>query len=265
MKVYNSYDVVGDIAILRLSEASEKYCEVIAKTVMDVHRNVRTVLVQAGPVHGSFRTREFHHVTGESNVVTTHVEAGCTFSVDVSKCYFSPRLSYERMRVARLVRDEEVVVNMFAGLGCFSLLISKHSNAAMVYSIDANPSAFYYMRENVRMNGAYGKVIPMLGDAKEIIEAKLRHLADRVLMPLPEKALEYLPYSLLTLKKTGGWVHYYCFEHGRKRVDAIEKAELKVAQKLADLRAAFDVPLGRVVRSTGPNWYQVVLDITING
>lgn len=265
MKVFNSYDVVGDIAILRLSEASEKYCEVIAKTVMNVHRNVRTVLVQAGSVHGSFRTREFRHVTGESSVVTTHVEAGCTFSVDVSKCYFSPRLSYERMRIARLVRDEEVVVNMFAGVGCFSLLISKHSNAAMVYSIDANPSAFYYMRENVRMNGAYGKVIPMLGDAKEIIEAKLRHLADRVLMPLPDKALEYLPCSLLTLKKTGGWVHCYCFEHGRKRVDAIEKAELKVAQKLADLRAAFDVPLGRVVRSTGPNWYQVVLDIAING
>jgi tRNA (guanine37-N1)-methyltransferase len=264
-QVCNSYDIIGDIAVLRLTGTSRKHCEAIGKAVMSVHHNVKTVLEQEGPVHGCFRTREFRFVAGVNRAVTAHVEAGCIFSVDVSKCYFSPRLSYERMRVARLVQDGEVVVNMFAGVGCFSLLISKYSNASRVYSIDVNPDAFRYMQENVRMNGAYGRVIPILGDAREIIEARLCRVADRVLMPLPERALEYLPCSLLALKETGGWVHYYDFEHSRRRADVVDKVKRKVAQKLADTRVGFSVPFGRVVRSTGPNWYQVALDIAISG
>jgi tRNA (guanine37-N1)-methyltransferase len=263
--VYNSYDIVGDIAILRLTETSVKHCRAIAAAVMSVHQNVKTVLAQLGPVQGSFRTRMLRHVAGEDKTVTTHVEAGCTFRVDVSTCYFSPRLSHERMRIARLVGDGEVVVNMFAGVGCFSLLISKCSKASRVYSIDVNPAALDYMQENVRVNGAYGRVTPMLGDAKEIIEARLRHVADRVLMPLPEKAFEYLPYSLLALKETGGFVHYYDFEHSKSGPDAVEKVKLKVAERLADLDVVSNLLFGRVVRSTGPNWYQVVLDIAVGG
>jgi tRNA (guanine37-N1)-methyltransferase len=263
--VYNSYDVIGDIAVLRLTEASMKHRRAIAGAVMSVHPNVKTVLAQLGSVRGNFRTRTLRHVAGEHKTVTTHLEAGCAFRVDVSTCYFSPRLSHERMRIARLVEDGEVVVNMFAGVGCFSLLISRFSRASRVCSIDINPDAVRYMQENVRINGAYGRVIPMLGDAKEIIEEKLQHVADRVLMPLPEKALEYLPYSLLTLKETGGFVHYYDFEHSKNGVDPLEKVKLKVAEKLACLNVVFNVIFGRVVRSTGPNWYQVVLDIAVSG
>jgi tRNA (guanine37-N1)-methyltransferase len=263
--VYNSYDVIGDIAILRLREASVKHRRAIARAVMSVHRNVKTVVAQLEPVQGIFRTRRLRHVAGEHKTVTTHFESGCALRVDVSSCYFSPRLSHERMRIARLVKNGEVAVNMFAGVGCFSILMSKFSEASRVYSIDVNPAAFHYMQENVRLNGVYGKVIPILGDAKEIIVARLRHIADRVLMPLPEKALEYLPYSLLALKKTGGFVHYYDFEHSKKGLDAVEKVKLKVTERLAELDAVFSVVLGRVVRSTGPNWYQVVLDIAVSG
>ncbi|MGB9756710.1 MAG: class I SAM-dependent methyltransferase family protein, partial [Candidatus Bathyarchaeales archaeon] len=140
--------------------------------------------------------------------------------------------------------------------------IAKHSKVEKVYSIDVNPFAFQYMQENVRLNRVYGKVVPILGDAKEVIENRLRHVADRVLMPLPEKALEYLPYALLTLKRDG-LMHYYDFEHALKSENLIEKVKLKVAEKLEDLSVAFDFVFGRVVRSTGPNWYQVVLDVAI--
>ncbi|MEM3622752.1 MAG: class I SAM-dependent methyltransferase family protein [Candidatus Bathyarchaeia archaeon] len=260
--VYNSYDIVGDIAILRLTGKSMRYSQIIAETIMDVHRNVRTVLVQTGPVCGDFRIRKLEHVAGENKTVTLYRESGCLFHVDVEKCYFSPRLFYERMRIAKQVEDKEVVVNMFAGVGCFSIVIAKHSKVEKIYSIDVNPVAFQYMQENVRLNRVYGKVVPILGDAKEVIEKRLRHVADRVLMPLPEKALEYLPYALLTLKKSG-LIHYYDFEHALKSENPIEKVKLKVAEKLEDLNVVFDFVFGRVVRSTGPNWYQVVLDIAI--
>lgn len=262
--LYSSYDIVGDIAIIRLTPQSQKHGEIIAKTLMDIHKNVRTVLSQTGPVAGTFRLRTLEHVAGEYKTSTFHRESGCIFHVDVQKCYFSPRLFYERTRIAKQVKGGETIVNMFAGVGCFSVVIAKHSDASKVYSIDINPAAVDYMKENVRLNRVYDKVLPILGDAKEIIKAKLRRVADRVLMPLPEKAFEYLPYALLALKENGGWIHYYDFEHAGKNENAVEKVKLKVADRLAELGVDFEIPSGRVVRATGPNWYQIVLDIKVN-
>jgi len=259
--VYNSYDIVGDIAILRLTDKSRKHGQIIAKAIMSVHKNVKTVLAQTSPVHGDFRLRKMEFIAGENKTTTVHKESGCLFSVNVGECYFSPRLFYERMRIAKQVEKGEVIVNMFAGVGCFSIIIAKHSNAEKVYSIDINPIAVQNMQENVRLNRVYGKVVPILGDAKDVIEERLCHVADRVLMPLPEKAFEYLSYALLALKKSGGWIHYYDFEHAKKNENPIVKVKLKVTEKLGSLDTAFEIPFGRVVRTTGPNWYQIVLDI----
>ena len=259
--IYNSYDIVGDIAILRLTDKSRRHSQIIAEAIMSVHKNVKTVLVQTSLVHGDFRLRKLEYITGENKVTAVHKESGCRFSVNLGECYFSPRLFYERMRIAKQVRNGEFIVNMFAGVGCFSIVIAKHSNAEKVYSIDINPAANQNMQENVRLNRVYGKVIPILGDAKDVIEKRLCHVADRVLMPLPEKAFEYLPYALLTLKKACGWIHYYDFEHAKKNENPIEKVKLKVAEKLGSLGVAFEIPFGRVIRTTGPNWYQIVLDV----
>jgi tRNA (guanine37-N1)-methyltransferase len=261
--IYNSYDIVGDIAILRLTETSRKFGRIAAGAIMSVHKNVKTVLAQTSPIHGDFRLRKLEYIAGEDKTATVHKESGCLFLVDVEKCYFSPRLFHERMRIAKQVKNGEVVVNMFAGVGCFSIVIAKHSNAEKVYSIDVNPAAVRCMIENVRMNRFYGKVIPILGDAKEVIEKRLRHVADRVLMPLPEKAFEYLPHALLTLKKAGGWIHYYDFEYAKKNENPVEKVKLRVAEKLEDLSVAFGIHFGHIVRATGPNWYQVALDIAV--
>jgi len=263
--IYNSYDIVGDIAIIRLTEKSEKYSQIIAEAIMKVHKNVKTVLAQTSPVHGDYRIRKLKYVAGEKRTVTIHRESGCVFSVDVEKCYFSPRLFYERMRIAKLVQDGETIVNMFAGVGCFSLVIAKHSNAEKIYSIDINPVAVQFMKENIRLNRAFGKVIPIEGDSKEVVQKMLRGVADRVLMPLPEKAFEYLPYALLALKRNDGWIHYYDFEHAGKGEDAVGKVKIKVAQKLENLSVKFEIPFGRKVRTTGPNWYQIVLDIKVQG
>jgi tRNA (guanine37-N1)-methyltransferase len=165
------------------------------------------------------------------------------------------------MRIAKQVKNKEVIVNMFAGVGCFSIIIAKHSDADKVYSIDINPVAIQNLQENVRVNRLYEKVVPILGDAKDIIAERLCHVADRVLMPLPEKALEYLSYASLSLKESGGWIHYYDFEHAKKNENPILKIKMKVAEKLESLGADFQIPFGRVVRATGPNWYQIVLDI----
>jgi tRNA (guanine37-N1)-methyltransferase len=243
--------------------ASAWIAQSVADAIMGVSKNVKTVLAQESPVAGDFRLRRLTHVAGENKTSTIHKESSCVFSVDVAKCYFSPRLSHERMRIASMVKPSETVVNMFAGVGCFSIIIAKHANPAKVFSIDVNPAAIQFMQENIRLNRVYDKVTPLLGDSKEIINSRLQRVADRVLMPLPEKALEYLPYAVSALKASGGWIHYYGFEHAAKTESPAEKVKLKVANTLDALGITFEIPSVRVVRSTGPYWFQLAADVRV--
>jgi len=261
--IQESYDIVGDIAVIRLPESLRQQSKIIAEAIMQTHKRVKTVLRQSTPVCGDFRLRGLEWVAGEMKTETIHREHGCLFKVNLEKCYFSPRLSYERMRMAKNVQPGEVIVNMFAGVGCYSIVIARHSEPERIHSIDINPVAVQYMRENIKLNKVEERVIPIQGDAKKVIEERLRNVADRVLMPLPERAYEYIDCAVLALKPTGGWIHYYDFEHARKGENPIEKIKAKVSEKLEILGADFEIPFGRVVRTTGPNWYQVVLDVQV--
>lgn len=263
--VYKSYDIIGDIAIIRVSEKLRSRRTIIAEALMELHKRVKAVWLQSGAVSGTFRLRDLEHVAGEKRTVTTCNEHSCVFRVDLLNCYFSPRLAYERMRIAHLVKPSEVVVNMFAGVGSFSIIIAKHSQVERVYSIDVNPMVFDYIRENVLLNRVLNRVIPLKGDAKTVIAERLRNTADRVLMPLPEKAYQYLDYAVTTLKPNGGWIHYYDFEHARKDEDPIKKVKTKISRKLSQLNLDYALPFGRIVRDTGPRWQQVVIDIEIRG
>ncbi len=261
-KVYNSFDVIGNIAIIKIN--SFQNAEAIAKQIISSQRKIKTVLTPTTRITGDFRVRELKHLAGEKKTITRHKESGCIFKVNVEKCFFSPRLSYEHLRIAKLVRSGETVVNMFAGVGCFSIIIAKTVNQTKVYSIDINPAAIQCMEENVRFNQVGGSVYPILGDAKEIINSKLQGVADRVLMPLPEIALEYLPYALSALKPTGGWIHYYDFQHAPGKENPKEKTKLKVAEKLDCSGLNYVFANSRVMRPTGPNWYQTVVDIKVD-
>ena len=256
--VYSSFDIIGDIAVTKIPSYATIGAEQIADAIMKRHKNIKTVFLQKTGVHGDFRLRGLTHVAGENRTCTIHKESGCAFKVDVEKCYFSPRLSGERMRIAQLVSPEETVINMFAGVGCFSIIIAKHAKSAKIYSIDVNPVAVQFMTENIRLNRLYGKVVPLLGDAKTIIEKQLEGCADRVLMPLPEKAFAYLPCAVSALKPSGGWIHVHTFEHAAKTENPAEKAKQKVEKALDGLGVSFEVPVVRVVRSTGPNWWHLV-------
>ena len=261
-RVYSSFDIIGNIAIIKHNNVQNS--EVIAKQILAIHKNIKTVLTPVTSIRGDFRVRELKLLAGENKTSTLHKESGCIFDVDVEKCYFSPRLSHEHKRIAELVDSGETVVNMFAGVGCFSIIIAKTQSQTKVYSIDINPVAIQYMDENVKINRVDGSVFAILGDSKDVIQTQLQGIADRALMPLPEKALEYLPYALLTLKKTGGWIHYYDFQHATGKEDPVEKTKLKVARKLGSLGVNYLFTNSRVIRRTGPNWYQTVIDIQVS-
>jgi len=261
--VFKSYDVVGDIAVIRVPETLKPKSQIVAEAVMQANKNVRTVLLQTSAVSGDFRLRQLEWVAGERKTTTVHREFGCLFEVDLERCYFSPRLSFERRRVASLVQPHEVVVNMFAGVGCFSIVMAKHSKVERVFSIDVNPLAFEFMLKNIRLNRAQSKVVPIFGDAEKVVKEQLNGVADRVLMPLPEKAYEYLDCALMALKPSGGWVHFYDFVHAGKSEDPVEKVRDKVTAKFYESNVNSHIHFSRVVRATGPYWFQVVLDVLV--
>src|SRR5262249_9580226 len=132
------------------------------------------------------------HIAGEKNTFVEYKEHGCRFKVDLINTYFSPRLSTERLRIANLVSDYEIVTNMFGGVGTFSIIIAKKNRNCKVFSIDMNPTAIELSQYNSRLNGVESRVISILGDAKDIVAKETQLRSDRVLMPLPEKAREFV-------------------------------------------------------------------------
>ncbi|MFQ5761953.1 MAG: class I SAM-dependent methyltransferase family protein, partial [Candidatus Bathyarchaeia archaeon] len=250
--LHSSLEIIGHIAILKLPEELLPKAKDIASALMTAHKSIHTVLRQSSPVDLEFRLRQLKYVAGIESTVTTHREHGCVFNVDPTLVYFSPRLQFEHLRVARQIQPGETIVNLFAGVGSFSIAAAKKAQPAKVYSIDINAAAVRFMRENIRLNKVEGIVEALEGDARLVVHEHLVGVADRVLMPLPEKAHDYLDVTLEALKPRGGVIHYYDFHHvvkGEKIPITLEEA---VSPRLQQLGVSFTIPFARIVRSTGP-------------
>lgn len=206
-KIKKSFDIIGDIVIIEVPEELEKYKKLIGKAVLEFTKR-KAVYMKKSKIKGIKRIRDLEHLAGEKISETIHQEYGTRIMLDVKKVYFSPRLATERERVASQVKDGEVVVDAFAGVGPFSLAIARKKKAKKIYAIDINPDAIHYLKKNIKLNKAY-EIIPIQGDTREVLE-DLKIKYDRIIMNLPAKAHEFLDVALKFLKK-GGVIHYYEF------------------------------------------------------
>ena len=257
-KVPKSFDFVGDIAIFDSTSEMRPYHPRIGGAIMKLHPNIMAVFARAGAVSGPERIRPLRHVAGEDRTVTTHREFGCSFKVDLSKVFFSPRLSTEHRRVAGQVSEGETVVDMFAGVGPFSILIAKNSGKVSVHAIDVNPEAVKLLSENARLNKVTSKVEPHLGDARKILPTLSKIKASRIIMNHPSSAAEFVDVACDSLRSSGGTVHYYTFVGGDS---SKEKAtsEFRKAVEQSDHRIERIEGI-RKVREIGPMKWQVVID-----
>jgi len=256
-----SIDFVGEIAVVEFPPELEDHKAVVGEALLVVNRRLRTVLAKAGAVKGVRRVREFEVVAGVGGTETVHREHGCTYHLDLAKVYFSPRLSHEHRRVASLVQEGETVVDMFAGVGPFAILIAKNLRKVRVYAVDVNPDALTYLKRNIRANRVLDRVTPIHGDARQVIEERLTGTADRVIMNLPEKAREYVDAACEALKPEGGIIHYYEFTEGPNPLETAKK-RLTEAIKGTD-RAVRKVLSARTVRETSPYTWQVGVDAEV--
>ncbi|MEP0826740.1 MAG: class I SAM-dependent methyltransferase family protein [Nitrososphaera sp.] len=260
-QVYSAFDQIGDIVIIKIPDELMPRKKLIAEAILANIKTAKAVFAQVSAVKGDYRIRDLEFVAGENRTVTEYREHGCRFKVDVAKTYFSPRLSTERKRVAEMVGDNETIVNMFAGVGTYSVIIAKTNRTCKVYSIDSNAAASELDKINAKLNKVQDRIITICGDAAAVIQEKLAGHADRVLMPLPERAKEFVDPAVLALKERG-IVHYFA----HVKADDKKKAGLEMGPSDAhDAFAKYDhqVQAVRVVREVGPRIYQIVADVLV--
>jgi tRNA (guanine37-N1)-methyltransferase len=255
-----SADFVGDIAVVEIPTELDAYKHKIGDAILTTNKRVHTVLAKASVISGVYRTRKFEVIAGTPKTTTVHREYDCIFYVDLSKAYFSPRLSSEHARIAKLVNEGETVIDMFAGVGPFAIQIAKQHEKVRVYAVDVNPDAIEFLNKNITANKVLAKVTPALGNVRRVVHERFVGVADRVIMNLPEKAIEYVDVACEALRPTG-IMHYYAFTEASgpktatevRLVEAVEKTQRKVDKILAS----------RTVRATAPYTWQVVVDAKI--
>lgn len=254
-------DIIGDIAVIDIPPELKTHKQIIGESLLKTHKNVRTVLAKVGAVAGTYRLRELELIAGEQKTITVHKEHGCQYQVDVATAYFSPRLSHEHNRVASLVQKSETVVDLFAGVGPFSVLIAKKNPEVKVYAIDINPKAVEFLKKNIRLNRVDNRVIPIQGNATQAVENQLLDIADRLIMNLPEKAIEFVDAACKAVKPSGGIIHYYAFI---RLPDSLEDAQQRFSQAVEKAGRKVDAFLSaKIIRETAPYESQIVLDAKI--
>jgi tRNA (guanine37-N1)-methyltransferase len=252
--VPSSFDVVGNIAIF--SELPDgigrKEKKILGETLLHLNRNIKTVAVKTGKYSGKYRTPKLKIIAGNKTKETIHLENGVRIKLDVEKDYFSARTGTERMRIAEMVKKEESVLVMFAGVLPFALVISKHSKAKEIYAVEVNPSAYKHGIENIKMN-KMKNIVSIKGDVEKVLP-KLKKKFDRILMPLPKNSDDYLELAVSKLKPKG-IIHFYTFINESE----FPKAGIERIQKVCSPQVMRIVKCGHY----SPYTYRVCIDFRV--
>lgn len=207
--VPTSFDVVGDILIfLDFPKELEKKERIIGNEILKLLKNVKVVCKKTKKHSGKYRLAKLKVIAGEKRKETLYKENNIKLKLNVEKVYFSSRSSNERKRINGLVKKDESVMVMFSGIGVSPINLAKNTKAREIYGIEMNPVAHKYAQENVKLNKV-NNVNLFLGDVSKVMP-KLKKKFDRVLMPLPKGAENFLDLALKKVKKNG-IIHFYTF------------------------------------------------------
>ncbi len=189
---------IGNILIL---DKNNNYNYNNLKQIAQKH-HVKTI-IKINKIHGNKRQPQIQILYGE-DTQTIHKENKCLFKLDLSQVMWSKGNTNERLRIAQLVKDNETIIDMFAGIGYFSIPIAVHANPQKIHSIEINPNSYKYLKENIKLN-KINNINPILGDCKEITP---HYKADRIIMGYIKTTHHYLKTAINSLNKNGT-IHYH--------------------------------------------------------
>ncbi|MFX1418469.1 MAG: class I SAM-dependent methyltransferase family protein [Promethearchaeota archaeon] len=269
-----SYDIIGHIAVVEFDkfihysdEEFNNYKKMIAEAISDVNKNVETVYQKKSHIKGKYRLRELELLYGEDKSETIHKENDCIFKLDIKNTYFSPRLVFERQRIASsIIKEKELIIDMFAGVGTFSIQIAKKWDAR-IYAFDVNPNAVRYLKENVKINKLKGEITVENIDVRDLLEPNnqlgkiLFHKADRIIMNLPENSINFIDVACFLIKESGGNLHFYQFSEKPNPIKkTLETLEIQLANLNWEIESVSNL---KIVKHYSPKSELVVIDSKI--
>ena len=253
---------IGDILIVSIPEALSHKKKEIGELLLLFDKKTRLVLNDGG-IQGQYRipNREIIGVrfndSERQSTETIHTENGCRFKLDVSKIMFSKGNLEEKRRLTA-VCSGETIIDMFAGIGYFSIPIAVHSEPLKIISIELNPESYNYLCENIRLNGVSDIIEPICGDC---LAATPENTADRVLMGYVGTTHEYLEAGIRAIKKEGGILHYHETVHQNdyptRPINRVSEAAKNCGRKASVLET-------RIIKKYSPGVYHIVVDAKIS-
>ncbi len=199
----DKWELLGDVVILRLDEELGPFLKEVGEAYARVLK-AKCVLREVGAITGEFREPSTEVLFGTDSE-TTHLENRIRFRLDAARTMFSSGNEEERLRMATVKCDRETVIDMFAGIGYFSIPLAVYQRPASVLACEINPTAHRYLSENVVLNKVEDVVTPLLGDNRELPGESV---ADRIIMGYVKTTHEFLP-TAVRLIKNGGTIHYH--------------------------------------------------------
>lgn len=255
--VPSSFDMVGDLAIFSdIPKELKNKEKLIAEALLKLNKHIRVILKKTKKYSGKFRTPKLKIIAGEKRKETELKENKVRLKLNPEKAYFSVRLATERNRINQLIKPKESVLVMFSGVGVYPANISKNTEAKEIYSIEINPGAVEYQRENIFLN-KLNNIKLFKGDVKVVVP-KLKKRFDRILMPLPRGGEDYLGVALRATKK-GSVIHFYDFLHE----DEFDKAKEKIQKACQKAKKKYKILNLVKCGQFGPGIYRICVDFNL--
>jgi tRNA wybutosine-synthesizing protein 2 len=263
-KLPSGFQSVGDIAVINLKPELLKHKREIGRAILEIFPRFRTVCNKVGGISGEFREPQIEVIAGSEGTETVHLENNCKYKLDIKKLMFAKGNINERARIAKQAKPGEVIVDMFAGIGYFTIPLGKLSGAKKIYAIELNPNAFHYLQENIKINHI-ANVEAINGDSRKevlkLVEAGIK--ADRVVMGYLPPPKDFLPTAMKVVKRKGV-IHYEALINTDEKEEDIEKnmKDIEEAAKIEGLK----IKLIKAVRVKGysPRTDHYVLDIQVS-
>ncbi|MCD1294653.1 class I SAM-dependent methyltransferase family protein [Methanocella sp. CWC-04] len=200
--VPRGWQIIGEVILVHIPPELQKKKKLIAEALLELYPRCKTV-VETKRIAGEYREPVIEIMAGDGTE-TYHKENYVVFKLDVARIMYSQGNFYERRRMSTVGKDE-YVVDMFAGIGYFTMPMAVHAKPRKIRAIEINPASYHYLCENARLNRVDGIVEPVHGDCRENTP---EGEADRVIMGYVGTTQEFLPWGIKALKP-GGILHYH--------------------------------------------------------
>ncbi|MFX1356498.1 MAG: class I SAM-dependent methyltransferase family protein [Promethearchaeota archaeon] len=254
------FQTIGKIMILKLNPKLLNKRNIIAKKCLELIPSIKSVYLNLGKITGQYRTPErIEFLAGDDNPIVEHKEHNIIYRFNITKIMFSKGNINERKLLTTFVRENEIIVDMFAGIGYFSLPIAIHAKPKKIFSIELNPDSYKFLQENIKLNHVEDIIVPIQGNSKEeVIKLSNNGIrADRVIMGVFPAPKDYIKEALTVMRETGTIYHY----EGIREKDNY----LSLFKEFEDIAKTKNVKCEliskRFVKSYGPNLYHIVIDI----